>query len=255
MKKIVTRTPQKKGNRRVQKAASVQRRQPSPRALMLSGALLLLAVAGYATWLKLMDPRTLPLKQVQLEAPFDKVPKQVLYEVVSAGIDGGFFSLNVASVTQTLNALPWVRRVEVRRIWPDTLHVTVHEQRALARWRDQALVNVEGELFYPPAETFPADLVELQGPADTVAMMAQQFRRFNETLAQGELSMRRITLSERRAWEVELDSDTLIVLGRDAMEQRLQRFVQFYPQLLARTNELRRVDMRYTNGFAVEWRV
>jgi cell division protein FtsQ len=245
----------KQTNRRTQQQSQVKRLDFNPRLLTLGGVILLLAVAGYATWLKLMDPRTLPLKQVELEAPFSKVSKQRLHEVLNKQVNGGFFSLDVAAVTRALDALPWVRHVEVRRVWPDTLHVTVTEQVALARWRDQALVNVDGELFYPDTKSFPANLVELNGPEGTVAQMAEQFHRFNETLKQGELAMRRINLSERRAWEVELNNSTVIVLGRDDMAQRLERFVRFYPQLLARATEVRRVDMRYTNGFAVQWRV
>ncbi len=252
--KIVSRQA-KKSNRRVQKQSRVRRWDLNPRLLALGVVVLLLAVAGYATWLKLMDPQTLPLKQVQLEAPFNKISKQVLHEVLRKRISGGFFSLDVEAVTKALNALPWVNHVEVRRVWPDTLHVTVNEQVALARWRDQALVNVDGELFYPAVETFPPDLVELNGPEDTVALMAQQFHRFNETLRQGGLAMQRIHLSERRAWELELNNNTVIVLGRSDMGQRLQRFVRFYPQLMASAKEVRRVDMRYTNGFAVQWRV
>lgn len=252
--KIISRKT-KKTNQRLQKQSQVRRWDLNPPLLALGGVVLLSAVAGYAAWLKLMNPQTLPLKQVQLEAPFNKVSKQVLHEVLSKRINGGFFSLDVEAVTKALNALPWVSHVEVRRVWPDTLHVTVNEQVALARWRDQALVNVDGELFYPPTETFPEDLVELNGPEDTVALMAQQFHRFNEILRRGGLAMQRINLSERRAWELALHNATVIVLGRSDMGQRLQRFVQFYPQLLARAKEVRRVDMRYTNGFAVQWRV
>ncbi|ALP52334.1 hypothetical protein Tel_03785 [Candidatus Tenderia electrophaga] len=252
--KIISRKAKKTNRRIPQSQPQVRHWGLSPRLLTLGGVVLLLAVAGYAIWLKLMDPNTLPLKQVQLEAPFNKVSKQLLYEVVSSRIDGGFFSLDVARVTTALNELPWVSHVDVRRIWPDTLHVTVNEQVALARWRDQALVNVNGELFYPVPETFPKHLVELNGPEDTVTLMAQQFHRFHETLQQGGLRMQRIHLSERRAWELELSNNTVIALGRDEVVQRLQRFVRFYPQLLAQTNAVRRVDMRYTNGFAVQWR-
>lgn len=245
---------QKKGNRR-NKQEQVRRWEINPRLMTLTGVVLVLLVCSYAVWLKLMDPQTLPLRQVKLEASFNKVSKEVLHGVVSAQINGGFFSLDVDAVTVAVKELPWISTVKIRRVWPDTLHVTVKEQVALARWQDQALVNVNGELFYPAAETFPADLVELQGPENTVVLMARQFRVFNETLKQGGLGMKRISLTQRRAWELELSDNTVIVLGRSDMELRLQRFIQFYPQLAAMTGEVRRVDMRYTNGFAVQWRV
>jgi len=227
----------------------------NPRLMTQTGVILLLMVVFYAVWLKLMDPQTLPLQQVKLEASFEKISKERLHEVVSGQINGGFFSLDVAAVTDAVNALPWVDTVEVRRVWPDTLHVTVKEQVALARWRDQALVNVRGELFSPTVKSFPAGMVELHGPDNSVANMAHQFSVFNQALEQAGLNMKRIVLSPRRAWTLELSDGVKVVLGRSDIEKRIQRFVQFYSPLLASAENVRRIDMRYTNGFAVQWRV
>lgn len=252
--KIFRRQEKKKNNRRAQQKNDVPQVSCwhiSPRLMTWLGTLFVLIAITYAVGLKLLDPTTLQFQQVRLEAPFKNVSKIALHDAVKTNIDGGFFSLNVEAVTTAVNSLPWVRDAKVRRVWPDTLHVTVREQMALARWRDQALVNVAGELFYPSVESFPADLIELNGPAKTVSQMARQFRLFNKTLNQAGYALKRIKLTQRRAWEVELDDTTLIVLGRDDLEQRLKRFVQFYPQLQKRGVELERVDMRYTNGFAV----
>ena len=43
-------------------------------------------------------------------------------------------------------------------------------------------------------------------------------------------------------------------LGREQIAHRVQRFTAAVPQLRGRWGELPlRVDMRYSNGFAVEW--
>lgn len=253
-------TAKKKQNRRLNQekgksSAQMRRWDFNPRLMTQAGVTLLLIVVFYAVWLKLMDPQTLPLQQVRLEAPFEKITKEQLQAVVSAQVNGGFFSVDVDAVTAAVNALPWVDTVEVRRVWPDTLHVTVKEQVALARWRDQALVNVWGELFSPALESFPEGMVELRGPDNSVASMAHQFSLFNQSLEQAGLNMKRIVLSQRQAWELELNDGVTVVLGRSDMEKRLQRFVKFYSPLLAAAEKVRRIDMRYTNGFAVQWRV
>ena len=41
-----------------------------------------------------------------------------------------------ARCAPALEQLPWVRRVSVRRVWPDRLEVTLEEHVALARWGD-----------------------------------------------------------------------------------------------------------------------
>lgn len=221
--------------------------------LGVSLLILALIVACVVVWLKLMDPQTLPLKQVQLEAPFVKVSKEQLYDVIKPKAHGGFFNVDVDAVTKAVQALPWVNEASVRRVWPDTLHVSIKEQKAMARWKDQALVNESGELFFPAADTFPNELIELLGPRKIVAQMAEQFRVFEQALQGSDLRMSRISLTPRRAWEVELNDGAVVLLGRNEMKQRLQRFVRFYPQL-GQAVGIKYVDMRYTNGFAVRWR-
>jgi cell division protein FtsQ len=222
---------------------------------ILGMSTLALTVVGGAAagWLKLMNPQTLPVKQVQLEAPFQHVSRDELYQVLQPVAKGGFFNVDVDAVTVAVETLPWVESASVQRVWPDALHVTVLEQKALARWRDKALVSEQGKIFSPPAATFPDGLVELQGPDTTVAQMAVEFRVFKDVLQSAELGLKRVVLSPRRAWQLELNSGAVVLLGREEMQQRLQRFVRFYPQMLNGQTALQLVDMRYPNGFALKW--
>jgi cell division protein FtsQ len=252
----VFRRQAKKQNRRLpQKQEKAVRQWRFHPLLGLPVVGLLLAGGGYGVWHKLADPHTLPLQQVRLEAPFSKVAKEQLYAVVKGSVNGGFFSVDVEAITAALTALPWVDKAEVRRVWPDTLNVTVTEQVALARWRDKALVNLRGELFSAPVETFPEGLVELDGPELMVGQMAERFHRFSEILQKTGLGLQRVVLTPRRAWELQLSDQTQIILGRDDMQKRLQRYVRFHAQLAANARQVKRVDMRYTNGFAVQWQV
>lgn len=217
---------------------------------------LALAVIGGAVagWMKLMNPQTLPIKQVKLEAPFLHVSREELYQAVKPVAKGGFFSVDLEDVTAAVEGLPWVRSAAVQRVWPDTLHIEVIEQKALARWYQRALVNEQGEIFTPPLPSFPGGLVELQGPEMTVALMASEFLRFSESLRGAGLEMRRVVLLPRRAWQIELSSGVVVLLGREEMGARLQRFVHFLPRLAGEADTLQLVDMRYPNGFAVRWR-
>jgi len=259
MMKLFGRQEQKKNQRKknvrnAKPESNVRAWDFNPATLLYMGSGLVLGVLCVAVWLKLVDPQTLPLKQVQLEAPFEHVSKQELYELVSSQVNGGFFSVDVDGMMASLNALPWVKQAEVRRVWPDTLFVEVKEQVAVAQWRDDALVNADGELFYPARDTFPGGLIELDGPEETVVQMAKQLGVFNQALQNINLKLKRLVLTDRRAWEFELESSMVVALGRNDVEQRLKRFVQFFPQLESREADMKRIDMRYTNGFAVQWR-
>ncbi len=142
-----------------------------------------------------------------------------------------------------------MRRVEVRRVWPDRLHVVLEEHVALARWGDSALVNTHGELFSAASD---ASLPMFSGPSGSAPEVARRYLRLREALAPAGLVPAELTLSERRAWELRLAGGLLLRLGRDQVEERLATFLAVYAQTVAPVaSRLDYVDLRYPNGFAV----
>ena len=66
--------------------------------------------------------------------------------------------------------------------------------------------------------------------------------------------IQRLTLDSRGAWSMLLTNGTTVRLGRTAAYERLQRLMSSWDVL---TNQEPSpptdVDLRYTNGFAVNW--
>jgi cell division protein FtsQ len=168
-------------------------------------------------------------------------------------VQGNFLGADLGAVRRALETLPWVRRVEVRRVWPDRLEVALEEHVALARWGDSALVNTLGERFAAESD---ARLPVLAGPAGTEALVAGRYRRFAELVAPLGEAPERVILTARHAWQLRLSGGLALELGRDSaaepVERRLARFVAAYPQTLARIARRHEyVDLRYPNGFAL----
>jgi cell division protein FtsQ len=168
-------------------------------------------------------------------------------------VTGNFFAVDLAQVRAGLEGLPWVRRVDVRRVWPDRLEATLEEHVALARWSAGGLVNVQGERF---AGSSDAALPQFAGPAGSEAEVTRRYRRFGEIVAPLAAAPERLALSPRYAWRLRLDDGLTLELGRDAVndpvEARLARLVAAYPHTLARMSMKHdHVDLRYPNGFAL----
>ena len=62
----------------------------------------------------------------------------------------------------------------------------------------------------------------------------------------------RVSVTPRHAWQIRLDSGTVLELGRDQVEARLARLASVYDRTIAPLNRrIEYVDLRYPNGFAV----
>jgi cell division protein FtsQ len=61
-------------------------------------------------------------------------------------------------------------------------------------------------------------------------------------------------LSERFAWNVELNNGIKLNLGRTQFIDRLQRFVDLLPLISQQDRQVDYVDLRYDTGLAVGWK-
>ena len=223
--------------------------------LMLAASAALLAAA--AVWLVRMP--TLPVRQVVFVEPLAHTRRLEIEQIVPATLKGNFFSLNLEAVRGALEKLPWVRKVEVRRIWPAKLEVRIEEHQPLARWGEGRgeLVNSYGEVFTAGlSDQELASLPLLAGPTGTAPDVLRHYGEFVGAFrAVGERPVQ-LTLSPRLAWQLKLDNGMLVDMGREQPKSpvgmRLQRFIEVYPETVAkRAVRPAVVDLRYPNGFAM----
>jgi cell division protein FtsQ len=170
-------------------------------------------------------------------------------------LSGGFLSVDIDKVQRALEALPWVDRARVQRVWPAGVRVSVSEQVAAARWGESGLLNTRGELFVNDVRQMPAELPLLDGPLGTEQQVARLYLEFQTRLLPLGMRIGGVTLDPRGAWRVQLTNGVELRLGREQPEQRMERFLRAAaPIVSARAGELAYVDLRYSNGFALGWR-
>lgn len=224
--------------------------------LFLVGAAALLA-AG-TVWLVRVP--ALPVQQVVFETPLQHTRRGEIEQVLPGSLRGNFFTLDVNNVRQALLQLPWVRSVQVRRLWPSGLTVQVEEHQPIARWGEghAEMINGHGEVFaalMPEQEMRRLPL--LQGPSGTSRQVLERFVAFREMFAAVGETPVQLSLSSRLAWQLTLDNGMRIEIGREhpkwPVEGRLQRFVEVYEkEMAALAVRPAVVDLRYPNGFAIK---
>lgn len=248
---------------RTEKRPRRERRQNLPRwsevvdlrlvGAFLSGLLLVAVMAWLLDWLR--DPQTLTIEVVEMEGEFREVRGRDIRRVMVQRGPMGFFSVDMAGMQRAVEGLPWVASASVRRIWPDRLGVSVEEHEPLARWGEDGVVSTEGVLFRPDEATLPEGGPHFHGPDELAAELVERYGTMSRIVAALDRDIATIRVDERRSWQLTLDNGIEVVLGRDRGRARLERLVANWNRRLAPHEEaIRRIDLRYTNGFAVRWR-
>lgn len=227
---------------------------------LLSDLLMLFAAAvfvwGVVVWF--LNRPFFPLREVVvLTTPGQVTAAQIEY-VARSAVQGNFFTVELGEVRASLEKLPWVRRAEVRRRWPDALELRLEEQQAVAYWTPAGsdevhLVNKQGEVFVAASN---ARLPSYSGPQGSAAYLHAQYENFSGLLEPLDVELTRLWLSAREAWELELDNGLVILLGRERERapatERLKNFVALWPQARDAVGvEIAVADVRYQRGFAL----
>lgn len=218
--------------------------------IVLSVLAILYGASYYVTHL----PGLFQLQSVRLSEVPRRVSTVDLLHVLRSEVRGNLITVDIERLRQSLEKLPWVRGVSIRREFPDSLAVQLEEHQAMARWNNSALVNHHGETFVAESEQALPDFIGEDGAS---AEIAQHYAQYNQQLAALGLSVAQIALSPRHAWQLRLSNGMLLELGREDMQQRLARFVAVYPyakermQMTKAESAVKYVDLRYRNGFAV----
>lgn len=174
-------------------------------------------------------------------------------------VRGNYFAVDLDAVAAAAAALPMVRKVEVRRRWPDSLHLRVAEHRPLARWGGGGIVNADGTLVKFAPGAAPAALPLLSAPEHALAAAAQALHAWQQRLRGHGLRLEQLTVTPRLSWSAVVRAAgeggaVQLLFGREQVERRLGRFVDGYENCLrAVFAQVRRVDLRYPDGFAVQW--
>ncbi|CAG0975366.1 partial Cell division protein FtsQ, partial [Rhodocyclaceae bacterium] len=148
---------------------------------------------GYAAMLAAARLPFFPLRELVVAGPLREVtPTQVEYAAGSA-VAGNFFTVNLDAVRAAFEKLPWVRKAEVRRRWPNGLELAIEEHVAAARWKqadapkeapvgggaEARLVNREGEVF---AAASNAALPLFVGPEGTAPLILARYHELQPLL-------------------------------------------------------------------------
>lgn len=220
--------------------------------------LVLLVFAGIKLNVWLEDEQRAPVQDIFVSGERTFIQDQKIESLIKRTQPGSFFELDVEKTHQTVEAMPWVYRASVRKRWPSGLEIYVVEQQPSAIWNGDMLLNQYGDTFN--AQLADKDLAvslklpNLFGPGGSEQTALQGYRNMQSLLEVTDLYIVEMFLSERFAWNLQLNNGVKLNLGRTEFIDRLQRFVDLYPLISQQEKQIDYVDLRYDTGLAVGWK-
>lgn len=223
--------------------------------LLLQTTLVCVLIAsGYFAlpWLKLAFDK--PIARVIVRGDLVALDQKTIMDSVAIYDADSFLDIDLAALVNRLETQPWITRARARRRWPDTVEIDIVEQKPIAYWGSNAMVNARGRIFEHQGLFLNRDLPHLWSEISTPAEQMGYYQIFEQQLQPLGMKLRAISQGVQGDWSLYLNNGLLLVLDRNDPVDNMRQFVSIYQQVLlpaSRTAQV--VDMRYQHGAAIRW--
>ncbi|MCK5120837.1 MAG: FtsQ-type POTRA domain-containing protein [Methylomarinum sp.] len=217
----------------------------------------LVLITGWFGWLqvKTQGVNWLPVKYVRIEGAFQYIAKEKIKQVLKGQVNNGLYNADIQQIKASVNQLPWVESVHVKRVWPDAIDIQIVEQVPVVRWGETGLLNKEGEKFIPNNVALFGQLPMLFGPIGKEQELLEVMKGLIIAMNDKQMALAEFRVSERRAWYLKLRNNMVIKLGRNEPLKKFQRFLQTFALIgEEQITKVAVVDLRYPNGYALAWK-
>lgn len=201
-------------------------------------------------------PNVWPIEKIAIIGEVEHVDQSQLVEILSAENAMGMLTIDLQNIRQKTLQMPWVKSVQIRKDWPDTLSFMFEEYQPIALINDSyltekgTLIKKDAYVYNQPVLKLVIDKMQIKEQGD-LALLVKSIAEVRDSLASHQLIFEKMEISESNSWLITIDNKFVIKAGRKQQLQRIEKFLQVYAAI-ENKNKLESVDLRYSNGLAVK---
>lgn len=141
-----------------------------------------LALAAHIFYLFLADEQRFPVNAVKITTSYEHISRRQLERILVKYLHSSFFALPVSQLYDELMRLEWAGKVQIDRIWPDSLKINLIEKKPIATWND-GLLTQAGEVFNVGHTSKKTSLPHLSGPEHQQKEVLQVYKKLSKILS------------------------------------------------------------------------
>lgn len=167
-------------------------------------------------------------------------------------VENDYFSIKLGAIKAVLEELPWIKTVDVRRIWPNSILININEKQAVAYWQNKELLSADAESFNPKEIKSIGHLPNLSGPEDKAEFVMNNYHQMNRILRTVGLNIESLHLEDRYSWQLVLSNNITVRVDDKKSLEKIKNMVSLLKRVSEEElKEIKSIDLRYENGMAL----
>jgi cell division protein FtsQ len=222
---------------------------------VLFAGLIIFGSIYHFVWNYFSEPGKYPISKVEVMGTYQYVKSGDIQVALIPYVQKGLFGMPELAAEEALEQIPGVEDASIWRVYPDKIRVVVREKAAIAELNNQ-LLAADGSMFPPTINAAKANVPVLKGNPQYVKQMLAMLESITPVFGDANLTVTGFGLLPNGDWQVEVNHQVWITLGKKDLVNRVANFLNIYPTLIKNAPPgavLTSVDLRYAHGFSAVW--
>ena len=189
-----------------------------------------------------------PIEEVEITSTASNYDTEKINDIVASIQGQDLLSLDLSDIKRIIRSDDWIRDVEIKKSFPDTLEIIIIPQQPFAIYNSKIMM-IDGTII--GSSSLPLDLPiiidhtnDSQSSMNTVILTGKLLQKIGLDIKKVEIHESHINVST---------FTNMLISDRVNYEVNLNRLVLTFQDLKKLfKREIKSIDMRYSNGFAIK---
>ena len=189
-----------------------------------------------------------PIDEVEITSTSSNYDNEKINDIVASIQGQDLLSLDLSDIKRSIRSDDWIRDVEIKKSFPDTLEIIIIPQQPYAIYNSKIMM-MDGTVIEAPS--LPLDLpIIIDHTNDSLSSMNTLILTV-KLLQKIDLDIKKIEIHDSLIKV--FTSTNILISDRVNYEVNLNRLVISFQDLKKLfKREIKSIDMRYSNGFAIK---
>ncbi|MDH5433480.1 MAG: FtsQ-type POTRA domain-containing protein [Gammaproteobacteria bacterium] len=218
----------------------------------------LIVVAGIysMSWIKEGTDDIWPVKKIVIAGDLKYLSSETVVKKIEEMKPKGMLVLDIDKVRETVKTMDWVLDASIRKQWPDSIYIEIVEDKPIAMINGHILTDKGSQFETSEKSIFikglPTFTVSDKSSQDVSSEQIKEYEWFKNRFRLIDKQLEKVIIDEIDQWQLDFSDGVKVFVGGKEKMQRVERLIGSYYSIDNR-NSIKKIDLRYHNGFAVNW--
>ena len=198
--------------------------------------------------LYLSDSFVYPIEEVEITSTTSNYDTEKINDIVASIQGQDLLSLDLSDIKRSIRSDDWIRDVEIKKSFPDTLEIIIIPQQPFAIYNSKIMM-MDGTVIEAVSQQLDLPVI-VDHTNDSLSSMNTMILT-DKLLQKIDLDIKKVEIHDSLIKV--FTSTNMLISDRVNYEVNLNRLVISFQDLKKLfKREIKSIDMRYSNGFAIK---